>query len=218
MASAEIPRTSLSRMTRVGVFGGTFDPVHFGHLHLALTLFERHALDRVLFIPSAKNPLKTENPASDQDRLTMLHFALEELPRFSIDEREMKRGGKSFTVDTLRSLREELPDATELFLLLGEDVLSQFHDWREPEAVLKLATPLIVARSSSQFPKLPLLAEPIKKRLQEGWTPAPLMEISATEIRKRLKLNQFCGHLLPAKVLDHIHRHRLYFSREKGAT
>lgn len=205
-------------MTRVGVFGGTFDPVHFGHIHLALTLFERHALDRVIFMPSAKNPLKTDQPASDQDRLTMLRYALEELPCFSIDEREVRRGGRSFTVDTLRDLHSEGLSNSQLFLLLGEDVLAQFHEWKKPEEVLQLATPLVMARASTHFPSLPLLPEVLKKRLQEGWTPAPLMEISATEIRKRLNLKQFCGHLLPAKVLDHIHRHRLYFSREKGAT
>lgn len=204
-------------MTRVGIFGGTFDPVHFGHLHLALTLSERHGLDQVIFVPSAKNPLKSEQPASDADRLLMLQWAIEEIPAFSIDDREMKRGGRSYTVDTLRSFHEDLPSNPELFLLLGDDVLSQFHQWKEPDALLRLASPLIMARNSSSFPDLPELDLPMKKILEQGWTPAPLLEISATDIRKRLRLSQFCGHLLPSKVLDHIHRHRLYFSREKGA-
>lgn len=205
-------------MTRVGIFGGTFDPVHFGHIHLALTLLERHALDNVIFVPSAKNPLKSEEPASDSDRLQMLQWAIEEIPAFLIDERELKRGGRSFTVDTLRSFREEFSPETELFLLLGDDVLPQFHQWKDPEAVLNLATPLIMARTNAVFPLLPELPPAMKKILERGWTSAPILEISATDIRKRLKINQFCGHLLPAKVLDHIHRHRLYFSREKGTT
>ncbi len=195
-------------MIKLGVFGGSFDPVHFGHLHIAITLFEKHQLDRVLFVPAKANPLKSSPPVSDAFRLQFLESALEGLPQFEIDTREIGRGGPSYTIDTLR----ELQGNGELYLLLGEDALTHFDQWKEPGEILKIAKPLVCARNSTQFPGFPHLPKEWESAFKEGWTIAPLMQISATDIRNRLKMNRFCGHLLPAKVLDLIKENRLYCS------
>ncbi|MFV0340241.1 MAG: nicotinate-nucleotide adenylyltransferase [Parachlamydiaceae bacterium] len=197
-------------MKRLGVFGGSFDPIHFGHIHLALTLSEKHRLDQVLFIPAAHNPLKKPDPTHTYHRLEMTKLAIEDIPQFQVDTIEIERSGPSFTVDTLRELSIRERGKSELFLLLGEDALHSLHQWKDPEQICFMAVPLILSRSQKYFPSLPELNPEIKKKLQEGWTAAPILEISATDIRNRLRVNLFCEHLVPSKVLDYIRHHRLY--------
>lgn len=197
-------------MKRIGVFGGSFDPVHFGHLHLALTLSEKHHLDQVLFVPAAHNPLKAPDPTSSFHRLEMLRLAIEGLPQFEVDTLELDRSGPSFTIDSLTELSIRERGKAELFLLLGEDTLHDLHLWKEPERLLSLASPLILCRAQKRCPDYPHLNSHLKEKIQKGWTEAPILEISATNVRKRLKDRLFCGHLVPAKVLDYIHLHALY--------
>ena len=199
---------------KIGLFGGTFDPIHIGHLHLALTLAEAHHLDRVVFIPAARNPLKATRPAQDQDRLEMLGLALQDIGNFEIDPAELSAPPPSYTVDTVERWKNQVPPTEELYLLLGEDALDTLHLWKEPRKLFSMAQPLICARSSIQFPGVPHLPD-LEKKLKEGWVTAPRMEVSATLIRKRLKEKRFCGHLLPAKVLDYINTNGLYSSCEK---
>lgn len=200
----------LGSLMHVGILGGSFDPVHFGHLHLAISLFEKHQLDEVWWIPVRQSPLKPSPLATAEHRLEMLSLALQEISAFKIVQIEIEREGPSFTVETLRTLRGANPEV-QFSLFLGDDALYHFNRWKDPEEIIQLAPPLIGARHSPHFPQLTLDKELIQA-LQKGWTAIPLIEISATDVRKRLKDKLFCGHLVPAKVLDYIHTHRLYSS------
>ena len=129
---------------RLGVFGGSFDPVHTGHLVLADSCAEQAALDAVWFVPTAKQPLKPTGPqASDDDRLAMLRLALATRPRFEVSDLEIKRGGVSYTVDTLATIAADSLGA-ELFFLMGADSLADLPQWHRPTKICELATLLVV--------------------------------------------------------------------------
>jgi len=199
-------------MKKIGFFGGTFDPIHFGHINLALSLLEKHQLEEVIFCPAFVSPHKTDAPpvASPEERLQMVERALAPISAFTLSRREVERGGISFTVDTIRELRSRRSKEERLFLILGEDALAKLDRWKEIGELLALAPPLIggrgeeVALSSLSLP--PLMAQAVK----EGWTEIPMMVMSSTFLRERLKKRVYCGHLVPAEVLDFIYEHKLY--------
>lgn len=198
-------------MKKIGIIGGSFDPIHFGHFHLALSLLEAHSLEEILWIPAKINPLKTKMPVDDHHRLRMIQLATEDIPFFKISDAEIKRQGASYTIDTLRDLKNERPK-DQFYLLLGDDVIPHFMKWKEPEAIIDLATILIGVRTDARLPDLDHLPMEIKKSFEKGWTPIPILDISSTNLRKRLKDNLLCSHLMPAKVLDYIAAHHLYSS------
>lgn len=169
----------------VGFFGGSFDPIHFGHISLAIDLMERYHLDEVLFCPVYCSPFKLETPpiANPDQRLELLKRALADLPQCKICDWELKRAVPSFTIDTIRALSQQ---PVQLRLLLSEEVASHLDRWKEKEDLLRLAPPLIGKR---QVP------------------------ISSTEIRSRLKKKLYCGHLVPAKALEYILEHQLYVEK-----
>lgn len=139
---------------RIGVFGGSFDPVHFGHLKLAQSCLEEAQLDRVWFVPAAHQPFKPDGPfAANSDRLAMLELALEVQPAFEISTLEIERGGMSYTIDTLLTLSAMMPGA-ELFLLMGADALVDFPYWRRPAEICRVAKPLVVNRGGEPAPTL----------------------------------------------------------------
>jgi nicotinate-nucleotide adenylyltransferase len=199
---------------KIGILGGTFDPVHFGHLHLAIALFERHQLDEIFWIPVHINPLKNNQPEEAKHRIEMLNLALEGLPHFKVLDIEIAFEGPSYTIDTVRALKKMHPQ-DELYLLMGEDALLRFNAWKEPFEILRLAIPLIGARQSHTFPETLSMPDEMLKILKQGWSSIPLVEISATELRKRLKENKFCGHMAPQKVLDYIRQHALYLPQDE---
>lgn len=189
---------------RVGFFGGSFDPIHFGHVHLAIQLFEIHGLDEVLFCPAACSPLKMRDPpfAKGEDRFAMLQRALEGIAHFQITPLEIERGSPSYTIDTLKALKAP---GMEFHLLLSEEAASTLPLWKEAQELLELAPPLVGARSGAfSYP------QPFAKVLKKGHTQTKIFEVSSTEVRERLKKGLYCGHLVPAKALDYICRHRLY--------
>lgn len=201
---------------KIGVYGGTFDPIHFGHLNLAIQLKEAHELEEVKFCPVRISPHKQhQQPTPIQYRLAMLRIALEGVPGCSITEVEVNRSGPSYTIDTLNDLMAEeqtSPQPRQLSLLLGDDAIPSFCRWHQPEAIAQLV-PIYIGRrslaslSDVEFPADPFLAETLKK----GLTKTRMMEISSTEIRDRLHRGLYCGHLLPQKVLDFIYQQHLYF-------
>jgi len=195
-------------MKKIGFFGGTFDPVHFGHINLALQLFESHGLDEVLFCPVARSPFKEEMPpaASPNDRAAMTQLAIEDIGFFRLSRIELERPGLSYTIDTLRALHSVYRN-DRLYLLLSEDSLRCFHLWKECEEIVKLAQPLVGSRGQAEE-KIP--ASPVSKALRKGLTPTSRLEISSTQIRERLKNGLYCDHLVPLKVLDYIEKHHLY--------
>ncbi|HEY0720998.1 MAG TPA: nicotinate-nucleotide adenylyltransferase [Gammaproteobacteria bacterium] len=216
-----------SAPTPLGIFGGTFDPIHYGHLRPALELREQLALGEVRFIPAAIPPHRGEPGASPQQRLAMLHLALDGIEGMSIDERELRREGPSYMVDTLRSLRDEV-GARPLVLLLGFDAFLGLAAWHEWHSIIALAHLAIATRPGwerAQLQQQPELAQLWHERGSDDVTPlqqtpaghmvmvevTPLA-ISATAIRTQLRQGRTARFLLPDGVLDYIERNRLYLS------
>jgi nicotinate-nucleotide adenylyltransferase len=197
---------------RLGILGGTFDPVHYGHLLIAETCREQLQLDQVRFVPALQSPLKTEEPRADgHARADMIQLAIAGCPAFVVDRRELRRSPPSWTVDTLRSLRADFPDA-ELVLLLGADSLQDLPRWREPEEILRLARIAACNR-----PGLPELSDRnirtlIGSHLAAGITPVqiPGTDISSTELRQRIRSGRSIRFLTPRAVEAFLTEHRLY--------
>jgi nicotinate-nucleotide adenylyltransferase len=190
---------------KIGLFGGTFDPIHFGHLNLAVQLFEKNSLDQVLLCPVFQSPFKNTRPvASPEQRAKMVSLAIQELPAFRLLELEIKRGGVSYTIDTLRALHSS---EHRFFLLLSEEAIPSFHLWKEASELVCLAQPLVGSRHpfSQKIPKTPL-----SSALLHGITETTVLEISSSDIRKRLSNRLYCGHLVPSTVLDFIKAQKLY--------
>lgn len=192
-------------MRRIGLLGGSFDPIHFGHLNLALQLLESKQLTQVLFCPASLSPFKKRAPpcAAKEHRLHMVQLAIAPIAGFALLDWEVHRSEACYTIDTVRRLVKEAQEETQFHLLLGEDAFRQLHAWKESEALVQLAPPLVGARSSSTT-------------LQEQMVPIHALDISSTDIRERLQKHLYCGHLVPAKVLDYIFLHRLYFELPDG--
>jgi len=183
-------------MTRVGVFGGTFDPVHVGHLAIANAALDELGLERVYFVPARRSPLKQDGPvARAEDRLAMLTAATADEPRFRVSSIELDRKGPSFTVDTLETLHGE----GDLFLILGSDAYSDFERWREPERIRALATVVLAARPGAPN-------APSGVRMLDS----PLMDISSRELRARAARGRSLRYLVPEAALRYIEEHRLY--------
>ena len=192
---------------RLGIFGGTFEPVHLGHLIVAETARETLPLDQVLFMLAAQPPHKETRALTPEDlRLAMLEAALADHPHFAISTLELERTGPSYTVDTLRAL-QELPAFAfaEFFLIMGKDSLNNFHTWREPEAIAQLAR-LVVYPRRDEF----------EENTHANWPAhyhslqAPLIEISSSEIRRRVQMNQSIRYLVPENVRSFIASRQLY--------
>ena len=213
-------------MPPIGVFGGTFDPVHFGHLRLAEEMTDALGLDRVLIIPAGQPPHRGAPRTAATHRLEMVRRAIAGNPRFVADAREVRRPQPSYTVDTLTALRAELGDAQPLWLLLGADAfldLPSWHDWRR---LFELANIAVAERPGARLMQSDAIMEPLKGEVAQRQVadshsaagPAgsvllratPPLDISATAIRDILARRGSARYLLPDAVLDYIHEHQLY--------
>jgi len=191
----------LASPMRIGLFGGSFDPVHNGHLTLAASCAEQGGLDSVWFVPAALQPFKLHGPvASDSDRVAMLRLAIADIPARDVSTLEIDRGGVSYTVDTLRQIKSELPDA-ELFFLMGADTLRDLPGWREPDEVLRLATPMVVQRPGEAD---------IATDVPHVRVKMPPMDISSSDIRRRITIGELITHLVPPQVAAYINDQGLY--------
>lgn len=201
-------------MKEIGLFGGTFDPIHFGHLNLAFELMEKKGLDQVWFIPAQINPFKMQVPPTSIDhRLSMVQLAIQGIPQFCLKDLEKERSPPSYTIDTLRLfIAEEVHSLapTQFYLLLGEDAVPGFFHWHMSEEIVKLVPLLIGSRSGIWQYELDNFCFFTREAIQAGLTPTRLMDISGTEIRRRLAQKLYCGHLVPAPVLDYIQKNQLY--------
>lgn len=183
---------------RIGVFGGTFDPVHVGHLAIALAALESVPLDRVLFVPARRSPLKDRDPlASVADRVAMLEAGIASEPRFTLSRVELERDGVSYTVDTLEALRSQ----GELFLILGSDALADLARWRTPDRIRELATILVAGRPGAPEP------DPLHRARAFD---APRLDISSRELRARAARGMSLRYLVPDAVWEHIKKRGLY--------
>ncbi len=196
---------------KLGIFGGTFDPVHHGHLIVAEVVREKTGLDRVLFIPTMISPHKADaaiTPAAH--RLAMLREAVRANPFFQVSDSEIERGGISYTVDTIRQMEKAYP-ADELFLLIGADNLREFLSWKDPEEILKRATLVVMNR-----PGFAAGSAGITLPVNTVQCQVPSIDISATEVRRRLMKGLTITYLVPPGVSRYIERHRLYRGTEAG--
>lgn len=186
------------RAVKIGIFGGTFDPVHVGHLAIAEAALESAKLDRVIFVPARQSPLKDREPtASAADRLAMLEAATKNEPRFSVSRVELEREGPSYTVDTLNALKAE----GDLYLILGSDALAELHRWRSPERIRALASLLVARRPGAPEPAAGSGARAFD---------APCLDISSRELRARASRGLSLRYLVPDDVWRHIERNGLY--------
>jgi nicotinate-nucleotide adenylyltransferase len=165
---------------RIGVFGGTFDPPHVGHLILAADAIDSLRLDRLIFVPAATQPFKVDSPAiaSGADRLEMLRLAVGDAPEYAVEDAEIRREGLSYTVDTLEEIARKNAGA-ELFLLVGQDTLASFSGWKRPERIRELATLAVMQRSGST-------AGEGRAREDVKAISTRRIDVSSTEIRERL--------------------------------
>lgn len=196
---------------KIGLYGGTFDPIHFGHINLAIELLELCNLDEVWFCPAQSNPHKAVVPVAEaSQRLKMLELALQGIPAFRPIECEILRPAPSYTIDTLKGLIEQYPEYS-FSLLLGEDSIPGFFRWHQPLEILERAK-LYVGSRTGEIDRNRYSGEDQKilQAIQQGMTQTRLMDISATLVRDRLSRGLYCGHLIPSKVIDYIKENRLY--------
>jgi nicotinate-nucleotide adenylyltransferase len=190
---------------RIGVFGGTFDPPHIGHLLLASDAREALRLDRLIFVPAATQPFKAHSPpiGSPEERLEMVSLSIASERNYAVDNTEIGRSGLSFTVDTLEQLSKRNSGA-ELFLLLGEDALAGVDKWKNPERIRELATLAVMRRSGpGGSPVAPISAGAIAVSTRR-------VDVSSTEIRERLRAGKSIKGFVPESVEKFIEARGLY--------
>jgi nicotinate-nucleotide adenylyltransferase len=182
---------------RTGLLGGSFDPIHHGHLILARAAKEELALDRIIFIPANKSPHKTDTkPATPEDRWAMVNLAIRGEDSFEASDLELRRPAPSYTVDTLQEFKARFP-GDEFTLLIGADNAATFDTWREPDEIRRLARIAVLDRAGTAAAH----DWPVVHRL---------IDISSTDIRARLAAGRSIRYLTPGSVCDYIQSHRLY--------
>jgi nicotinate-nucleotide adenylyltransferase len=203
---------------RVGIFGGTFDPIHCGHLVLAEQCREQCELDEIWFVPAALPPHKlTASITSPKTRCEMIEFAIAGNPAFRLNTIELDRTGPSFTVTTLEQLR--LQDASnELFLLIGADSLKDLPHWREPSRILELATVVAVNRGDRPLPDRKELRDVVGPAVDQRiiTVTMPGFDISSTDIRGRVHARRSIRYLVPRAVEMYIQDQGLFRTRDSG--
>ena len=183
---------------KLGFYGGTFDPIHHGHLILAREAVERLKLDRLVFIPNARSPHKQGSaPAPDDLRVAMIRAAIEDEPLFDLEDMEISRSGVSYTIDTILALRERHGDGAQFFYLIGEDNIEALSTWRRIDELEKMVTFVVLCREENATP---YPYQTIRRRI----------DISATEIRKRVASGASIRYLVPDQVHELILRNHLY--------
>ena len=197
---------------RVGVLGGTFDPVHLGHLAIAEEVRIKLDLDRVIFIPAGQPRLRADEYLTPAiDRLRMVELATGDNPHFQVCDIEIKRSGTTYTVDTLVELGQRLGPDTSLYFIVGADILGQFHRWKDPEKVLDACHLVVGSRPGHQDDDRPEWfqgTDSAKDKVTQ--LEIPMVDISGTEIRRRASLGESVRHLVPDLVAEYIQDRKLY--------
>ncbi len=196
------------RAVKIGFLGGSFDPVHFGHLLAAQDAYEQHKLDRLILVPAAQAPLKpTEVQSSIEDRLAMLQSAVEWDRRFEISDLELRRGGVSYTIDSVRHFRKLYPN-DELYWVIGGDQLPKLHLWKDIGELAKLVEFIFLER-----PGFPIKSLPDIPGLRLHRCDGHLLAISSTELRDRTRQDLSLDYFVPHKAIIYIREHSLYRDR-----
>jgi nicotinate-nucleotide adenylyltransferase len=197
---------------KTGLFGGTFDPIHLGHLIIAEDVREKLGLDRVIFIP-ARNPwLKADREISDgKHRLRMVKLAVASNPYFEMSAAEMERSGPSYTIDTVEAMKEEFGPGEELYFIAGSDAVADMPRWKDPERVMSLCRIVGVRRPGAAEidvealrPLIPAVSSCLRV------IDVPQIDISSTVIRERIRAGLSIRYLVTDEVEEYIHEHKLY--------
>jgi nicotinate-nucleotide adenylyltransferase len=199
---------------RIGLFGGSFDPIHMGHLLLAELCREALSLDKVLFIVANISPLKMDrHSASNRDRLEMVKLATNGNPRFEVEACEIERGGVSYSVDTTRWMAQKMP-GSELYFLMGADVLEDLERWREPRELFRISTPAVIARAGFGEPDWERLSPYVDAEklleIKNAKVGVPLLEISSSDLKSRIRNGKSIRYQTPASVEVYIREQHLY--------
>lgn len=206
---------------RIGLFGGTFDPVHLGHLRTAIELAEGYSLNQLRLLPNHRPAHRDQPTASTAQRIEMLEIATQNLSRLIVDPREAMRDTASYTVDTLNEVKQEYPDTTLIFFM-GQDAFSQFDTWHRWQEILELANLVVIDRPDAQLSDWAsnLMAEQaarVGQRIVDSATgvierhSVTQLAISATDVRRRIANDQSVDFLVPERVKQYIVKHGLYF-------
>jgi nicotinate-nucleotide adenylyltransferase len=192
-------------MRAIGLLGGSFDPVHHGHLIVAQVAAEALELDELRFMPAREQPFKRgRHAAAAADRAAMLELAVAGVPGFAVERAELERPGPSYSVDTLEALRAREPEAA-FTLLLGADAAQELEAWHRAAELPRLARIAVFARPGTPIPASPLIAATVA---------VPAVEISATDLRRRVRTGRPIRYWVPDAVADYVARHRLYLDPE----
>jgi nicotinate-nucleotide adenylyltransferase len=209
----------MGRGRRVGVIGGTFDPIHIGHLVVAEEARTRLELEQMVFVPAGRPPHKLDHDMADaEQRWEMVGLAIADNPQFTASRVDIDRDGPCYSVETIRLLQEAWGPQTRIFFLIGSDSLSELPTWYQPYRLLRQCQVVAVAR-----PGYPVELEEVDRALPGTAAliqvlDAPVLEISSTEIRRRVREGRSIRYLVPAAVEQYIHEHRLYRTRAKAVT
>lgn len=205
-------------MTKIGIMGGTFNPIHYGHLFMAEQAYEQMELDKVLFMPSNNPPHKDNGVIiSNEHRSTMVELAINGNPHFGLSTMEMDRKGITYTADTLRMLNAEQLN-TEYYFIIGADSFFNLNKWREPENIFKLCTLLVFERDLVDKDKMVnhyRYLSSIYPYIKLEFLSMPTIQISSNNIRQRINDNNTIRYYVPDKVLAYIIEHKLYTNVEK---
>ena len=206
---------------QIGLFGGSFNPIHNGHLHLVTSVREALKLDGVLLMPAGTAPHKdTAEYAPAEDRLQMCRLAAQTAPWMSVSDYEIRKCGKSYTVETLRALTAAQPD-TDWTLMIGSDMLLTFDTWREWREILRLARVCAVSRETGDLHELFAKAETLRAECPDAvisvlrTAPFP---VSSTEIRRKIRCGEDCACVLPENVVQYICERGLYRTEQECET
>ena len=204
------------RKKRVGIMGGTFNPIHIGHLIIAEAAYEAYDLDEVLFVPSGISYMKDQSEILDaKKRVHMTGLAIEDNPHFALSTIEIDRDGNSYSYETLETLRKQNPN-TEYFFLVGSDTLFALETWKHPEILLPSCTILVAVRNGVPMEKMQEHAKYLEEKFGGSiqLLTTPNIEISATDIRNRIAANRNVKYFVPDSVLQFIEKNNLYKNSE----
>jgi nicotinate-nucleotide adenylyltransferase len=199
-------------VTRLGIFGGTFDPPHTGHLLAASDATEALGLDVLWFVPNATQPLKGAGQGAARDRLEMVRLLTAPDSRFAVDALEIERDGLSYTVDTVAAFAERFPDA-QRFLLIGADVTTTFSLWREPRRITELADIVVLRRASGlreESERAPAAPDAEQYLEKAQWLDTRRIDLSSTEVRERVRAGKPIRGFVPDAVAEYIAAAGLY--------
>lgn len=201
----------MKKNKKIGIMGGTFNPIHFGHLLLGETAYEQFSLDEVLFMPT-KNPYYKNlgNTVTEEDRVRMVKLAIKDNAHFTFSGEELNREGTTYTVETLQNLTRKNPDC-EYYFIMGADSLYHIESWKDTEEVLRMAVILVAGRgdlSSSLSSQIEYIENKYDASIR--FLNSPSLEISSNDIRRRIRTGESIRYLLPREVEEYIYEHKLY--------